>query len=54
VTKDHLHHVQEEKEQAIEALKQAKEESLEKHQVAKQEKDDLQANFVEDIEHLQT
>jgi hypothetical protein len=33
VTKARLHHVQEEKQQATEALKQAKEEAIEKRQV---------------------
>jgi hypothetical protein len=35
VTEAHLHHVQEEKEQAIKALKQAKEEAIEQCQVEK-------------------
>jgi hypothetical protein len=33
-------------------LKQAKEEALEQHRVAKQEKDDLQVKFAEDREQL--
>jgi hypothetical protein len=37
----HLHHVQEEKEQATEALNQEKEEAIEKRRVSQQEKDDL-------------
>jgi hypothetical protein len=40
-TETRLHRVQEEKEQATEALKQEKEEALEKLRVAQQEKDDL-------------
>jgi hypothetical protein len=44
-TKAHLRHTQEEKEQAIVALKQAQEEVIEKHQVAQQEKDDLQTYY---------
>jgi hypothetical protein len=48
VTKARLHHVQEEKVQAIEALKQAKEEAIEKCQVAQHERDDIQAKFAED------
>ena len=47
-TKDHLCHVQEEKEKATVALKQAQEEVIEQPRVAQQEKDDLQINFEED------
>jgi hypothetical protein len=53
VTEAHLHRVHEEKEQAIEALKQAKEEAREQCQVAQQEKDDLQAKFAEDRAQIQ-
>jgi len=52
-TKDHLRRVQEEKEQPIEALKQEKEEALEQRRIAQQEKDDLQAKFVEDRAQIQ-
>jgi hypothetical protein len=45
--------VQEEKEQATEALKQEKEEALEQRRVAQQEKDDLRAKFEEDREQIQ-
>jgi hypothetical protein len=38
-------HVHEGKKQAIEALKQAQEEAIEKHWVVQQEKDDLQEKF---------
>jgi hypothetical protein len=48
VIESRLRHVQEEKETAIEALKQEKEEDIEQRQVAKQENDDIQAKFVED------
>jgi hypothetical protein len=44
--------VQEENEQATEALKQAKEEAIEKCWVAKKEKDDPQTKFEEDREHI--
>jgi hypothetical protein len=53
VTEAHLHHVQEEKEQATEALKQEKEEAIEKRWVAQQEKDDLQVKFAEDRVQIQ-
>jgi hypothetical protein len=52
VTKAHLHLVQEEKEQAIEALNQEKEESLEKNWVVKQEKDAIRVKFEEDREKI--
>jgi chromosome segregation ATPase len=52
-TEAHLHQVQEEKEQATKALKQAKEEALEKCRVVQQEKDDLRAKFEEDREQIQ-
>jgi hypothetical protein len=48
-----LRWVQEEKEQATEALKQSKEEALEQHRVAQQEKDDLQVKFAEDKAQIQ-
>jgi hypothetical protein len=53
VTEALLRRVQEEKEQAIEALEQAKEESLEKLWVVQQEKDDLRAKFEVDREQIQ-
>jgi hypothetical protein len=46
VTEARLRHVHEEKKKATKALKQEKEESIEQCQVAQQEKDDLQENFV--------
>jgi hypothetical protein len=52
-TEARLHHVQEEKEQATEALKKSKEESIEKRQVAQQEKYYIQANFAEDRVQIQ-
>jgi chromosome segregation ATPase len=52
-TEAHLRHVQEEKEQATEALKQVQEEVIEKRRVAQQEKDDLQAKFTEDRAQIQ-
>jgi hypothetical protein len=52
-TEARLHHVQEEKEQATVALKQTQEEVIEKHQVAQQEKDDLQIKFEEDKVQIQ-
>jgi hypothetical protein len=52
-TEYHLRRVQEEKEQATVALRQAQEEVIEKCQVAQQEKEDLQINFEEDKVHIQ-
>jgi hypothetical protein len=52
-TEAHLRHVQEEKEQATEALKQVQEEVIEQRRVAQQEKDDLQAKFTEDRAQIQ-
>jgi hypothetical protein len=52
-TEAHLHRVQEEKEQATVALKQAQEEIIEKRRVAQQEKDDLQIKFEEDRAQIQ-
>jgi hypothetical protein len=52
-TEAHLHRAQEEKEQATEALKQEKEEVLEKLWVVQQEKDDLRVKFEEDREKIQ-
>jgi hypothetical protein len=46
-TEAHLRRMQEEKEQASVALKQAQEEIIEKRRVAQQEKDDLQTKFEE-------
>jgi hypothetical protein len=45
--------VQEEKEKATEALKQAKEEALEKFWISQQEKDDLQVKFALDKAQIQ-
>jgi hypothetical protein len=52
-TEAHLRRVQEEKEKATKALKQAKEEALEQRWVVQQEKDDLQAKFEEDRAQIQ-
>jgi predicted nucleic acid-binding Zn-ribbon protein len=52
-TEARLRRVQEEKEQATEALKQEKEEALEKLRVAQQEKDEIRAKFEEDKEKIQ-
>jgi hypothetical protein len=49
-TEAHLRRVQEEKEKATEALKQAKEETLEQRRVSQQEKDDIRVKFEEDKE----
>jgi hypothetical protein len=48
-----LHHVQEEKEQATEALKKEKQEAIEQRQVAQQEKYGIQAKFAEDRAQIQ-
>jgi hypothetical protein len=52
-TEAHLRRVQEEKEQATVALKQAQEEVIEQRRVAQQEKDDLQIKFEEDKAQIQ-
>jgi hypothetical protein len=48
VTKARLRRVQEEKDKATVALKKEQEEMVEQHQVAQQEKDDLQTKFEEE------
>jgi hypothetical protein len=53
VTEARLCHVQEEKEQATVALKQAQEEVIEQCRVVQQEKDDLQIKFEEDKVQIQ-
>jgi hypothetical protein len=52
-TEARLHHAQEEIEHATVALKQAQEEVIEKHRVAQQEKDALQAKFKEEKVQIQ-
>jgi VIT1/CCC1 family predicted Fe2+/Mn2+ transporter len=52
-TEAHLRRVQEEKEQATVALKQAQEEVIEQCRVAQQEKDDLQTKFEEERAQIQ-
>jgi hypothetical protein len=52
-TEAHFRCVQEEKEQATVALKQAQEEVIEQCRVAQQEKDDLQIKFEEDKAQIQ-
>jgi hypothetical protein len=52
-TEVHLRRVEEEKEHATKALKQVQEEDMEQHQVAQQEKDALQAKFIEDRAQIQ-
>jgi hypothetical protein len=53
VTKACLHRVQEEKEQASVALKQAQEEIIEQRRVTQQKKDDLQTKFEENKAQIQ-
>jgi galactokinase len=53
LTEAHLRRVQEEIEQATEALKQAKEEAIEQRRVVQQEKYDLQEKFAKDRVQVQ-
>jgi hypothetical protein len=53
VTEAHLRHAQEEKEQAMVALKQAQEAVIEQRRIAQQEKASLQSKFEEEKAQIQ-